>query len=55
MIIEPNISSKNDDDDTKIINLEQVNLEQNNEKEDFFEDQKDSNEIKGEQYDLMEC
>jgi len=53
MVIEPNISSKNDD--AKIINLEQVNLEQKNEKEDFFEDQKDSNEIKGEQYDFMEC
>ena len=53
MAIESNIPSKNDD--AKIINLEQVNLEQKNEKEDFFEDQKDSNEIKGEQYDFMEC
>ena len=53
MTIEPNTSSKNDD--AKIINMEQVNLEQKNEKEDFFEDQKDSNEIKGEQYYLMEC
>ena len=50
MVIESNNPSEHDD--AKIIKMEQVNLESKN---DFFEDKKDSNEVKGEQYDLMEC
>ena len=53
MDIESNISSKNND--AKVIKMQQINLDQKNEKDDFFEDKKDSNEMKGEQYDLMEC